>query len=220
MNSFKCYNSYIGLKPMLIMYVGYPIVVGVYAMIQLGFMHMTWMMTGVFCLVMLCTMTLLYILDRWYIGPIFVDKGQDDELIKSSARGAEFIKNVLLLDIIFRFILMLALTIILVAVMVISGYFEEYKVKILTSALVFLLATDGVCNLTVIICRLVNSSDEAVVALLGLGMTFIPAVAAIMMGLPVVSFIIAGIYLGLDIVSIAVNIKKTKELVNVEWYKD
>ena len=220
MKAFKYYNSYIGLVPRLLMYVGYPLLVGAFAMFQLGFMHYKWMISGVFCLTMVLTMMLFFCLDRWSIGPIFVKKGQGDELIKSSPRGREFLKKVLSLDIIFRFVVNLAVTLIIVAVTVISGFYDEYKIKIISSAVVYLLAVDGVCNLSMIICRLVDGQNEAVISLYGLEVAFVPAIVAIVIGKPVVSLTMAGIYLILDVMSIAMNIKKTGRLVNEEWYKD
>ena len=220
MNSFKCYNSYIGLKMRCLMYVGYPLFVGAFAVFQLIFLHAKWMIPGTFIMTMVFTLTLIFFMDKYSIGAIYINKGQDDEMIKSSSKGAEFIKKVLTLDLIFRFAIILTITLIIVAVTVIAGYFDEYKLKILSSSVIFLLAMDGVSNLAVVICRMTRGHNEAVATFFGLEMLYVPAVAVILIGEPVGCYITSLLYLILDVSAIMMNIKKTNKLVNEEWYKD
>ncbi len=220
MNVVKCYNSYIGLKPRLLLYVGYPILLAVVVFIELYVFKMPWMVTGIFCLTMPATLLFLFIIDRCFIGPVFYNRGQDDELIKSSPKGAAYLKNALTLDIIFRICLVFMLTLIIVVISVISGVFELYSAKIISSAVLFLLALDGVSNLMIVLCRQIDGINAAMIAIYGIEMVFIPAIAAVLIGKPFIMYVFAVVYLIIDIVFICLNVYKIKNLVKAEWYKD
>lgn len=220
MNSVKCYKSFIGFWPRMILYLIFPIVVAVLTYIQLGVFKHDWMISVVFCLTMFSTLALVLLLDRWSIGPIYLKKGQDDELIKTSPRGAEFLKKVLRLDIIFRSIIYLVLILIIVAVTVITGSFEMYSGKIISSAVLCILALDGVSNLTVMVMRHTEGSNMFILVMYGLEFALIPAAINIFLGITIVIYIVACIYLILDVICITYNVKEVNKLVSVDWYTD
>ena len=220
MNSVKCYKSFIGFWPRMILYLIFPIVVAVLTYIQLGVFKHDWMISVVFCLTMFSTLALVLLLDRWSIGPIYLKKGQDDELIKTSPRGAEFLKKVLRLDIIFRSIIYLVLILIIVAVTAITGSFEMYSGKIISSAVLCILALDGVSNLTVMVMRHTEGANTLVLEMYGLEFVFVPASISIFIGKPIAMYILAVFYLVMDVICISFNLKKVDKLVSVDWYTD
>ena len=220
MNSVKCYNSFVGFMPRIFWYVLHPIFIASFTYFQLGFLRSEWMLKGCFCLVMPISMFILFCFDRWAIGPIFLNKGQDDELIKSSPRGGLFLRKVFAVDIIFRFILYVALTLIQVLMTVISGFYGSYKTSIIASAILFLISLDAISNLMLIVARSLEGTTSAILAIYGLEILFAPAIISIIVGKVYLMLIFAILYLFVDVLVIVCNIKKTKKLVEEIWYTD
>ena len=95
-----------------------------------------------------------------------------------------------------------------------------YSGKIISSAVLCILALDGVSNLTVMVMRHTEGANTLVLEMYGLEFVFVPAAISIFIGKPIAMYILAVFYLVMDVICISFNLKKVDKLVSVDWYTD